>query len=62
MHRQGSLATVFPEQLLQADHTLPRSFGQHVVIVGEAGFALTHYKVHFYLIGSHRLGANGQLK
>jgi len=50
------------KQLLQADHTLTRVFRQHVIVVGEARFAQTHYKVHFHLIRSHRLGTNGALE
>ena len=40
----------------------PPATGQALTIVGEARFAQTHYKVHFHLIGSHRLGANGALE
>ena len=36
--------------------------GQTLTIVGEARFAQTHYKVHFHLIRSHRLGTNGALE
>ena len=50
------------KQLLQADHTLTRIFSQHIIIVGQARLAQTHYKVHFHLIGSHRLGTNGALE
>lgn len=50
------------KQLLQADHTLTRVFSQHVIVVGETRFAQTHYKVHFHLIRSHGLGANGALE
>lgn len=35
---------------------------QALTVVGEARFAQTHYKVHFHLVRSHRLGANGALE
>lgn len=35
---------------------------QILTVVGEARFAQTHYKVHFHLIRSHRLGTNGALE
>lgn len=33
-----------------------------LTIVGEAGFAQTHDKVHFHLVGSYRFGANWALE
>lgn len=50
------------QKFLQADHALARIFSQHIIVVGEAGLAQTHDKVHFHLVGSHRFGANGALE